>query len=208
MSKNVETEVFTFDELSDAAKDRARERWRQADSDDLFWSESVLEDFSKICKILGIALDSAKHSNSGKAIWWSGFSSQGDGACFESTYSYKPGALKTIKDYAPQDVELLHIAEKLQQVQRRNFYQLTATMRHRGHYYHSGCMCVDVEDCRDSYRNLGNDEETIIQAMRDLADWLYGRLESEHEYHMVDEQVDESIRVNEYTFTVNGARFG
>jgi hypothetical protein len=51
-------------------------------------------------------------------------------------------------------------------------------------------------------------EETVIEALRDLARWLYRQLEREYDHLSSDEAVDESITVNEYTFTEAGRRFG
>jgi hypothetical protein len=51
-------------------------------------------------------------------------------------------------------------------------------------------------------------EEVVIEALRDLARWLYRQLEREYEYLTSDEAVDESIVANEYTFTAAGRRFG
>jgi len=43
---------------------------------------------------------------------------------------------------------------------------------------------------------------------RDLARWLYRQLEREYDYLSSDELVDESILVNDYTFTDTGKRYG
>ncbi len=51
-------------------------------------------------------------------------------------------------------------------------------------------------------------EETVIEAMRDLARWLYRQLEREYDDLTSDEAVDEAIVANEYSFTVDGNRFG
>ena len=51
-------------------------------------------------------------------------------------------------------------------------------------------------------------EETIIEALRDLARWLYRRLESEFEYLTSEQAVDEAITANGYTFVENGKPFG
>src|SRR3546814_19433181 len=73
---------------------------------------------------------------------------QGDGACFEGIYSYARGASAAIRRYAPKDVELQRIADALGAIQRRNFYQLSARITHRGRYYHEYSMDIAVE--RDS----------------------------------------------------------
>ena len=51
-------------------------------------------------------------------------------------------------------------------------------------------------------------EWRLIEALRDLARWLYRQLESEYDYLSSDEVVDETIAANEYTFTARGRRFG
>jgi hypothetical protein len=139
------------------------------------------------------------------SIWFSGFSSQGDGACFEAHYRYAKGCAKAVRGYAPKDERLHQIVDGLQDVQRRAFYRLTADTSHHGHYYHSGCMTVDVcrtDDAEVSYPV----EEEVTRLLRMFADWIYRQLEAEYDYQMSDECVDESIRANDYEFTEAGKR--
>ena len=119
------------------------------------------------------------------------------------------GTAAAIRAYAPTDTELHRIADTLQAVQRRNFYQLRATLTHRGRYYHEHCMAIAVD--RDS--PVGQDmtadaEDAVSEALRDLARWLYRQLEREYEHLTSDEVVDEAIAANGYTFTEAGRRFG
>ena len=208
----VETNVFQYDELDDRAKERAREWYsRHVFEDSCDW-EFVYEDAVRVAEILGIEISTSPvRLMSGKSrqktdIYFSGFWSQGDGACFEGTYRYAKGATKKIREYAPQDKELHRIADELQAVQRKHFYHLIASMNHTGHYCHSGCMSVEVEHNEDRYRDIGDAEDDIRQLMRDFADWIYDRLESEYDYQTSDEAVEEAIRINEYEFDENGDR--
>ena len=142
-------------------------------------------------------------------IWFSGFWSQGDGACFEGYWSHSKGAAARIRDYAPTDATLHGIADWLQAIQRRNFYQLRAEATHRGRYQHEYCMAISVERDSQTYQDMTADaEETVMEALRDLARWLYRQLEREYDYLTSDEAVDEAIVANEYSFTVDGKRFG
>lgn len=80
---------------------------------------------------------------------------------------------------------------------------------HRGHYYHEYCMTVSVERDSPTYQDVAADaEDVIIQALRDLARWLYRQLELEYDYISSDEAVDETIIADGYTFTETGRRFG
>jgi hypothetical protein len=70
-------------------------------------------------------------------------------------------------------------------------------------------MSISVERDSPTYQDMTVDaEEVVIEALRDLARWLYRQLEREYEYLTSDEAVDESIVANEYTFTAAGRRFG
>ncbi len=142
-------------------------------------------------------------------IWFSGFSSQGDGACFEGSYSYRKGASREIRAYAPRDERLAAIADKLQQIQRQLFYALEARVTHRGRYYHEHSMEISVERISDRFQPPTADaEDGVSEALRDLARWLYRQLEQEYDHQMSNELVDEGIIANRYTFTEAGSRFG
>lgn len=214
MPSIIETTVYCLDELPEAAKEKAR-AWYREGGFDYDWYEFVYEDFERVCDILGVCLDTTSLRLFGggtrrkPCIWFSGFWSQGDGACFEGDYSYAKGASAAIRRYAPKDVELHRIADALGSIQRRNFYQLRARIGHRGRYYHEYSMDIAVE--RDSpvvHDMTADAEEDVSEALRDLARWLYGRLENEYEHLTSDEAVEEMIRLNEYGFTEDGVRFG
>ena len=70
-------------------------------------------------------------------------------------------------------------------------------------------MSVDVTRDSPIWQSPTEDaEETVTEALRDLARWLYRQLEREYDYLTSDEAVDEAIVANEYSFTVDGKRFG
>jgi hypothetical protein len=212
MPEIIETTVFRLDELAEPAKDKARGWYREgAMSED--WYNFVYEDFETIAAMLGIQMKTQTVRLYGGGtrqeprIFFSGFWSQGDGACFEARYRYHPGAVKATRQHAPLDRELHEIAETLQSIQRRNFFQITADVTHRGHYYHEYAM--DIVVAHESRQSVaGEDQPGIAEALRDLAHWLYRQLEREYEYRTSDAAVEESILANDYTFTLDGRRFG
>lgn len=214
MPEIVETTVYRLDELDKSAKGRARDWYRQRAFDD-DWYEFVYEDFEMICAILGVRLKTRSVALMGGGtrqkprIYFSGFSSQGDGACFETYYSYEKDARRRIREHAPLDAELHRIADALQAIQRRNFYQLRAEATHHDRYYHEYSMAISVERESLTYQDMTADaEEVVTEGLRDLARWLYRQLEREFEYQTSDEVIDEAITANEYTFTEAGRRFG
>ncbi len=214
MSEIIEAAVYRLDELPDEAKEKAR-AWYREGALGHDWYERVHKDFECICTILGIRLDTRAvrlygGGTRGKpCIWFSGFWSQGDGACYEGRYSHAKAAPRKIREHAPKDEELYRIADALQAIQRRNFYQLHAVVTHRGRGHHELSMAISVErDSPVSQEMTSDAEDAVIEALRDLACWLYRQLEREYEYLTSDTVVDEAILANEYTFTENGHRFG
>lgn len=214
MPEIIETTVYRLTELSDAAKDKAR-AWYREGGFDYDWHDAVYEDFRQITEILGVRFKTRTirlmggGSRQEPCIWFRGFWSQGDGASFECFYAYRKSASAEIRAYAPKDETLHRIADALQSTQRRNFYQLRAEASHRGHYCHEYCMSISVERDSPTWQDMTADaEDTVIEAMRDLARWLYRQLEREYEHLSSDASVDETIIANEYTFTEAGCRFG
>lgn len=205
--------IYTFDELRDRAKQKARDWYRE---DFEFDSDYYVEDFERIAAILGIAFngEAVKLMGGGTrtrpAIMWSGFFCQGDGAMFAGTYRYAKGASKAIRDYAPADDKLHAIADELQAIQRKCFYRLEAkTFRgsFAGNYCHSGCMDIMAYDA-----STGNETAATEAAERDLrdvlrlfADWMWWTLREGYMAETEDEAVDENIEANGYEFEADGS---
>ena len=123
MSEVIETTVYRLDELSDNAKEKAR-AWYREGGFDYDWYDAVYEDFQQIAEILGIDFKTRTvrlmggGSRQEPRIFFSGFWSQGDGASFEGSYSYRKNASAEIRSHAPQDMTLHGIADAFQAVQR------------------------------------------------------------------------------------------
>jgi hypothetical protein len=202
--------VYTYDELSDEAKEAAR-NWCRDGMLYYDWWDSIFEDAERVAGILGIEFD-VRHvplmngeTRPEPKIWFSGFWSQGDGACFDGAYRYAKGSTRRIREYAPQDSDLHRIADDLASVQRRFLYGLVARCSHSGRYCHSGSMSVSIKDDRDNWRDIGDAEDVITDALRSFADWIYGQLAAENEWLMADEQAEDMIRANGYEFYEDGS---
>jgi len=208
--RTIATTIHTFDELSDGAKEKAREWWRACEN--AHGLDVDFEDFEECANRLGIELKQ-RHiplmngsTRNEPTIYYSGFSSQGDGASFEGHWEYKGNAVERITEHAPNDEKLLEIATVLDSTSQYGDPGLSASIeRGSSRYYHEYTMSIDVCDWDGSLESdhPGNDE--VIIAMQDFARWIYRRLESEYNYRMSDENVDESIQMNEYEFTEDGA---
>ena len=212
--RTIETKVYQFDELSEAAKEKAREWYRLASEFDNDFTDCVIEDARQCAEFIGITFDTKPVELMGggtrqdPCVYWSGFSSQGDGACFEGAWrasDVKPGKLK---EHAPKDTELHRIAGEFEKIAKA-FPDSSFRVKHRGHYSHKYCTEFDCEPGEPGDLIDSDDfpEDKLIEAARDFMQWIYRQLEKEWEYQNSDEQVDEMIRINEYEFTESGRRF-
>ena len=186
--------IYTYEELSDEAKAKARDWYRK--NDDNEYSEFVIDDAKEVAALMGWKIDK---------VYYRGFWSQGDGACFEGIMRYNKRCAKLVKAHT-NDEELNRIAKAWQDLQRRNFYALRASVKHRGHYQHEMCTEFECEDTRSNYGWMQNPEaeDDIKEIARDFMRWIYKRLEEAYEYSVSDEVVAENIIANEYEFTADG----
>jgi len=221
--RTIETTVFKFTELGDAAKEKAREWYRRGLDWDNYFAESVIEDAAQIAEMMGLDLRkrSVRLMGGGTrlkpAVYWSGFSSQGDGACFEGTWrasAVKPGAVAAHVGDSEQCQEVKRIAGEFEKL-AKEFPEASFRVNHRGHYSHENCTefnfnfpdANDGEDWPEGSREQWQKAcDHLEETAKDFMRWIYRQLETEYDYARSDEQVDESIIANEYEFTEDGER--
>lgn len=138
------------------------------------------------------------------AIYFSGFASQGDGACFLGTWH--ANKMKTTIELSaefPTDKELQRIHTQLWGV-KQEFPNATCTSSHSSSCY-SHKRSTSLEAVLDEDRDYNKDEcEPVEECFVDFMRWIYSSLEEEYNWLTADEQVDESIIANEYEFTQEG----
>ena len=199
--------LYQFDELTDSAKEKAREWYREGMEFCSFYGADVVSECVEIAALFGLYIEP-------KSVYYAVGGYCNDGACFTGTYRYAQQSVKRItSEYCAEYIdgksswvyEPIQIARDLQSVQRKYFYRLYASTSGNGRY-HSQRTSVDIDDYNREL--LTEDAETVEQCITDYASWIHTRLNEEYEYQNSDEQVDESIRINEYTFTAEGEREG
>ena len=196
----IELKALPFDGLDAENQERARE-WYLEDGPPDGWYEWVFGDFARVCDRLGVQLRFHDERLIGGGtreepnIYFDGFGTQRDSACYEGEWTFVEDAVERIESYAPEDGELHSIAGRLAQAQRENDGELYARVRSpRGNY-----MTVDVE--REDDREMApGTEDAVIEALQDLGTWLFRSLEREYHDQLSNETVDETIRINEWLF--------
>ena len=208
--RTVTKTVYSYDELSEPAKAKARDWFRELiESDEL----ADYDDWTTIGDILGIEFKQIPVRLVGGGtrhdprIFWKLSYSQGDGASFEAYYRFARQAPKRIRAYAPQDVNLHAIADALAALQKRNGYALTAQTRSLGRGVASYNMDVDVSDARKPDEAPTPEADAGVTAqLRAFADWIYDQVCAQNDYLTSDEAVADSIKANDYEFEADGTR--
>jgi hypothetical protein len=207
----IKTQVFPYSELSDAAKSKARD-WYRDSGFDYEWWDGDYEDFFTIADLIGLDIRPNKRDDTSNNIFFSGFSQQGDGACFVGRYNGTVGALAQVMGHAPIDTELHRIAQELDEAQASVEHGLNAVITMSGGYCHRYSMDFDfrwvLTDEDQERLQVAEAESRITEALRDLAQWMYRQLEETWEAINEPEAIAETIEANEWTFTADGKRFG
>lgn len=197
--------LFTYDELSDKAKETAKQWW--LDCRDETDYEFVIEDFAAIAVLLGIRLkEHPVKLMSGATrydpnIWYSLAYCQGDYAAFEGTMRYTKGLAKEVRAYAPKDTALHALADRLVALHARTFYRSGYVITY--HHYYGTQAEAEEFDWTESADERATEAKEIA---KDLGQWLYDRLIEQDEYLRSDEQIAEAMAANEYTFREDGTR--
>lgn len=174
MPKTIETTVYTFDELEEKAKEKARDWWRQGGLDFHDWHNATFEDAANIgLELKEFEIDSASYVRN------------------------LTGSLTL----SPREV-----AEKI----KAEHGYMCQTHINACDYIHA------LERLKEPPAGDGEERGIYEQERQELDDNFLARLirnytellQQELEYLDSNDHIDEVIRANEYTFTVDGKRFG
>lgn len=193
-------------------QERLIEKYRDCNVDFDDWYDCVYEVWEEKLKEKGIELDSKTsrtvggHTISSPAIYFSGFWSQGDGACFE-------GGL-----YMDKFIEAHDLAKDYKAVA---FFvasgdSITCSISHNGRYYHSNSVdynfdCYIETEEHDPVRTAINEamyeqfesewggfQTSVKDICQGYMNEIYSDLEKEYDYLTSDEAVWDAIEANEW----------
>lgn len=194
------TKGLSFEQLGETARHVAMDKVREWQTDDN-WYDYVYEQSHELLVLLGFA---------DIEIFFEGFGSQGDGACF--TGQWRQDFVKFQKareEFLCEDLQPildrfggLLVEVKLQdQVWR----PLRLERRGRSDCHEHSITFSPVEEADDELIHEEPDDPRLEEVFRDLMRWIYRSLQSEHEYLSSDEAVLETIEGNDYRFDESGA---
>lgn len=200
--ETIERTLYSFEELSDAAKETARDWWRSCIESDECEDK---DDWQIVAAILGIQFSTRAVRLMGGAtrqdpvIYWT---LNPDSAAFAGRYTYAKQAPKRIREYAPQDKALHAIADELQSIQRRNFYRLAADCETGGR--DGTTQRVQSFKINNWDYNEYIDCDELESALTDFAHWIARQVSTQWDYLHSDEYVDGAILCNAYEFDESG----
>ena len=178
--REITVKVYTFAELSDDAKERALNEFRDINVE-FNWYEDTFDTIRTAGKLIGLDIDRIYFYTDLYCI-------------FDADYEYVRGAAKAIQAEFPHATDLHDVARKLQDLQKRHFYSLSCAVREgRSMNYYRCFRFGEDYECED----LGD----IID---DFARWAQILLRDEYKYLTSDEAVKETIEANGYEFTEAG----
>ena len=165
--------VYSFAELSEAAKERALNAFRDINVEFDWWTYGAYDTIRTAGRLLGLDIDRIHFDTYLYCI-------------FNADYEYVRGAVKAIQAEFPRATDLHDVARKLQDLQKRHFYSLSCAVTEGRTTNRYSCFRFGEDyDCED----LGD----IID---DFAHWARIQLRDDAEYRMSDEAVKEMIEAN------------
>ena len=180
--------IYTFDELSDEAKEKAREWWRSGECD--LFSEMATDD------VTDFLIYKYPFLSEIECVWRLSYG-QGDGFTFTKADIDLPAFMKAEK-----------IAGKY-----RALYNTAVNGEARAsiEFQHTGCgngySVVSIHAWGGSEKadeQATTVEDELKAALRSIESEAYNYIRDDYEWQNADEQVDERILCNGYEFTEDG----
>lgn len=182
--KVVKIKTYKINELNKEAKAKAIEDCRDINVQD-DWYEGVQCDWIEKLELLGYG---------DIQIFFSGFSSQGDGACFTAQVD--------IQEY----IEAHKLKTKFKKLWE--YEGGTITIKHNAHYFYSTSTTVEADGFYYVDQKLGEQADALVEMIEkereELGDALYKELEKVFAIAISDEAVLETIECNEFDFLESG----
>lgn len=190
--------MIKYQDLSEERKEQERQEYRQYGLNYDWWA-GVYDYAHDTAAKFGLDIDD---------IFFSGFWSQGDGACFTGDFRFKPCVVAELPEKVRDIYKTLHEVDSLLKIAVPHFIWVV-DITHTGRYSHEYTMQIDTNISADIDDPVGGEgtaletimketEQGVAEALRDYARWIYSILEEEYEHLTSDETIDELLHDEEY----------
>lgn len=186
--KQITLKTYSIGELKGEAKERAINDNRYINVDESWWYEPIVEAWTEKLE---------KYGFEDAHIYFTGFYSQGDGACFRANVNLVR-LMRYLKASAPQ------IKKAGELLERGEIEAIILDLG--GHYSHERTKRFTFTE--DEPADIINDIEPKAEALRlKLCGQIYEELRAEYEGATENDAIEETLSVNEYAFLSDGRQF-
>lgn len=187
--KKIAVTVFSFGELSKEAQKSVLNEMRHTNVEN-DWYKGIVENWTEKLKSLG-------YENI--EVLFSGFGSQGDGACFTASVDIK----KWLKAHK--------LTKKLNALYRDGSEHFSFSITHSWRYYFSTSTNVEQGFWEGSTPKAQSEAEEMLKMIEDerekIGNKIYRELSDAYFELIDDEAVRETIEANDWTFLKDGTIF-
>jgi len=186
---------FSFDELSDKAKENAIEDYRQYVFQDDWWYQNTLDDATRAGEILGLML-TERHDAIDFSVW----DSFSDFVVLSGTLCLgKEDVVRKIKEaFENGDEELLEIAKQVEAIEVGPVERVTSWLY--------GEDLETIPSFRFD-RNKGVNTSKYDWLLERFADWIMARLRDDFNYMQSDENIADFLCSDKLLFDAAGNMF-
>ena len=167
--------IERFEALTKRQQDEILDKHRHYNTEHLDWWDAVYDDFKADMDKIGIEVH---------RMYFSGFSSQGDGACFDGRVYSWGDFLPSILRNCPA---LIALAEQA----------WSFRVEHRGHYYHENCTSFTSDMACPSdycYSELDEFVHAYSPYKTEIQDAVFLTLLQEYNYDQLNEEFEEEFK--------------
>lgn len=208
--KVITINLYSIDELSKEVQEKALETYRQFNVDDDCWYDLEFDEFTALCKSIGIMI-------SINGIYFSGFYHQGSGSTFESTIDeikfinginskawkkYDPSLELNFQE-CPCDKRVIGLIEN-------GFIECNWCTKNQNRDYWID-LWTDYDfipnrqtELTNIYKELEKLDKWLKHGLNTLNNYLYQSLRELYDFQTSDEALKESFMANEILFTEDG----
>lgn len=201
--RTIETKVYQYDELTDEAKQKAREWYANTVLDDPGWCEGAIEYIADVGKIVGIIVDSKR--GHGYSLYFD--LDRENYVTFDGMYRYEKGWREAVRKEWGKDA-LTKNAESITTLRFLQEFSAQEWALQAPYFWGVGCDCKSGNHGEQyvdtiSFFDHGPGRETL-DLIRTFREWAWDTLSREAEWWTEDARVEEAIRENEYEFDEAG----
>lgn len=185
-----EITVYSFSELADEVKSEVLDSFRDINTD-FMWYDFLFDFWQEELEKFGFYRPK---------IYFSGFGSQGDGACFESQIDLE----KAFECYIAETGIPKHLKSLQGFIAAECYAAIVVT---NPHYLHWNTRSIEHSSSHEG-KHLNAFFEKFMKWLEEkrisFCQRIYRELETEYEHLTSDDAVKETIEANDYEFTATG----